>query len=244
MKERAFVLRRTAYRDADLIITFFGEHSGKFSAIARQARASRKRFAGQLEPFCEIEVALGRSRGRLPNVSEARVSRSFARLLSNLSAMTVAGSALGFARGILPEQQSDVESYALVLEFLQRLNDGAVDVRALLVAFKVRMLTLQGFRPELEVCALSGRRAPPGQSAYFDPRLGSVVSRLAGGGGLRISGDIRDALVVACSEHWASAALRYAEPLVDMRSDRLIDALVSYQVPHLPVMDRGVGVKH
>lgn len=234
MKERAFVLRRTAYRDADLIITFLGETSGKFSAIARQARASRKRFAGTLEPFSEIEIALGRSRGKLPNVSEARVCRSYRRLLVDLNAMTAAGDALGFARAILPEQHADPESYALVAETLSVLDQGDASGRALQTAFKLRMLSLQGYRPELEVCALSGRRAAPGQSAYFDPRLGSVVSRMAGGAGLRLSGALRDALILACSAQWAAAARRYDQELSDNTCDAFVDALVSHQVPHIP----------
>lgn len=243
MKERAFVLRRTAYRDADLIITLFGASGGKYTAIARQARASRKRFAGKLEPFCELEVGLGRSKGRLPNIAEARVSRSFPQILRRLESMTSAGHALAFTRAILPEQHGDPDSYSLVLEMLDQLNHGHADNAALLAAFKIRMLTLQGYRPELEVCALSGRRAPSGQSAYFDPRLGSVVSRLAGGGGMRLSGPTRDALVGACSPRWAEVAEHCAEELSAAPSQRFIEALVSYQVTHLPALPVSHSVK-
>ena len=55
---KALVLRRTPYREADLVVTLFTAELGQVSALARAARKSQRRFGGSLEPFHTLEVEL------------------------------------------------------------------------------------------------------------------------------------------------------------------------------------------
>ena len=51
IKDKGFVLRKTEYGDYDFIATFYTEKIGKTSLIIKNARKSKKRFIGRLEPF-------------------------------------------------------------------------------------------------------------------------------------------------------------------------------------------------
>ena len=72
----ALVLRRTAYGDADLVVSLFSEKLGQVSALARAARKSQRRFGGSLEPFHIVEVELDEAPGaELMRLREAHVRR-------------------------------------------------------------------------------------------------------------------------------------------------------------------------
>ena len=51
IEDRGFILRKVEYGDYDFIITGYTEKFGKTSTIAKNARKSKKRFLGKLEPF-------------------------------------------------------------------------------------------------------------------------------------------------------------------------------------------------
>ena len=74
----AIVLRRLAYGDFDLIVTALTLSSGKLTVIAKNARKSRKRFQGVLEPFSLIhmECRLPR-RDAMPVMQDADLENPF-----------------------------------------------------------------------------------------------------------------------------------------------------------------------
>lgn len=77
---KAFVLRRSLYRDSDLIVTFLTSQGSKLSLLARGAVKSKKRFGGGvLEPthLVEIEYTKPNSEGRLGTLGEAQILESF-----------------------------------------------------------------------------------------------------------------------------------------------------------------------
>ena len=51
IEDRGFILRKVEYGDYDFIITVYSEKFGKTSTIVKNARKSKKRFLGKLEPF-------------------------------------------------------------------------------------------------------------------------------------------------------------------------------------------------
>ena len=59
----ALVLRRTPYREADLVVTLFTAELGQVSALARAARKSQRRFGGSLEPFHTLQTELDEPSG-------------------------------------------------------------------------------------------------------------------------------------------------------------------------------------
>ena len=51
IEDRGFILKKIEYGDYDFIMTIYTEKFGKTSTIAKNARKSKKRFLGKLEPF-------------------------------------------------------------------------------------------------------------------------------------------------------------------------------------------------
>jgi len=60
----SIILRRAVYADYDLILDMLTLERGRITAIAKNARKSRKRFAGILEPFCCLDAVFVDPAGR------------------------------------------------------------------------------------------------------------------------------------------------------------------------------------
>lgn len=225
----AFLLRSVDYGDADRVVTLLSAEFGKVSALARGARRSRKRFGGALTSFALLHVSVAPGRGELAALREARIERSFPGILADLGKMSLAGAAMELVREALPARQPDARLFADTFAFLAHLDVAPAPREELLLAFSVRVMSLMGFEPGLDVCARTGKRAAEGQSAYFDPTVGSIVSSAAGGGPLRVSGLSRQRLKKASSAQFHDVGEPWADgDLSEVRS--VVAAFVSHQL--------------
>jgi DNA repair protein RecO (recombination protein O) len=208
----AFVLRRTPYGEADLIVSLFTESLGQVSALARSARKSQRRFGGGLEPFHTLDTALEETRGGdLLSLREARVVVPRAGLLGHLSGMEAAGTFLTWVRHAAPAHTPEPMLWQLAQSCLDQLEEMALSeattserrsalARLTLAAHGLRLLVACGWRLELEYCVESGQRCPEGKAAMIDPARGGLVSRArGGGGGVRVSGEARQRLIATQS---------------------------------------------
>jgi DNA repair protein RecO (recombination protein O) len=177
----ALVLRSIAYGDADAVVQLLARGRGRIAAFVRGARTSRKRFGGALEPFQRIEALLAEREGQeLWALREARVIEGHGRLREDLHRIAHAGYAAELAHDLTRAGEPADGLFALLDEFLTRLEAGAA-TSARLRALELGALEAAGLAPELSACARCGEEVPPGRAA-FDPDAGGIVcSRCAQG---------------------------------------------------------------
>ncbi len=234
----ALVLRAADYRDADRLITLFTQHTGKVSAIARGARASKRRFSGTLEPYAVIRVELESSRADLLTLKRAELVRTFPNILRDLARMDVAGAALNLLREAYPARVADEQMFIHAVQFLTLIDLEGDPARALLLGFALRVLALSGLAPRLDACGRSGDVVPEGRPAYFDPALGAVVSRRFGGGPFLLSAHARTRLIRAQTEDWLQVSrepwseidLRVARAAVAAFIESHVDATTAHRL--------------
>lgn len=200
------LLRSVVYGETDRIVTLLTESHGKVGAMARGARASRRRFGAHLEPYSLIEAELVFGRGDLARLGSARGMRVFPGILADLGRMSVAAAGLEVVRlAVADEDPPDARLLPAVVRFFELAEASHEEV--LRVAFAMRVLSLTGLAPGLERCGKCGRSAPEGRAAYFDPTLGSVVCRSCGGARLVLSGTLRRLLMAAQGSAWDEVAV-------------------------------------
>ena len=56
INDTGFILKKIEYGDYDFIATIYTKKTGKASFIIKNARKSKKRFAGKLEPFNLVNI--------------------------------------------------------------------------------------------------------------------------------------------------------------------------------------------
>ena len=201
----AVLLRSVVYGETDRIVTLLTESHGKVGAMARGARASRRRFGAHLEPYTLIEAELVFGRGDLARLGSARGVRVFPGILTDLARMTVAAAGLEVVRlAVADGDPADERLLPTVVRFFELVEHSSEEV--LRLAFVMRVLSLTGLAPGLERCGKCGRAAPQGRAAYFDPTLGSVVCRACGGASLKLTGMLRRVLMAAQGGAWDEVA--------------------------------------
>lgn len=203
----AILLRVVDYRDADRIVTLLTRELGKVAVMARGARSSRRRFGGALEPYALLraEVALGR--GEVGRLGQAQVQRAFPRILVDLQRITLAGAALELVREIAPQREPDERLFDATVELLDVLDAAQRAREELLLAFQIRVLSIAGFTPGVDLCARCAKRAPAGKAARFDPALGAIVCVACGGGPLGLSGSARERIRSCVPRGWVEAVV-------------------------------------
>ncbi|MFB6373879.1 MAG: DNA repair protein RecO, partial [Bradymonadaceae bacterium] len=85
-----FVLRAVEYSDRDLIVTLFGRETGKFSAICKNARGSKRRFGGGLQPMRRLEAQYVEKPNRdIARLDEITVVDDYAAIQSDYDKITI-----------------------------------------------------------------------------------------------------------------------------------------------------------
>ena len=159
-KTEGIVVRQSPMGEADRVLTLLSPERGQIRAVAKGVRRARGRLTGHLELLNRVHVSISKGRN-LDIVVEAQCLDGLPALRNDLgrvaAGMYVAELADAFS---VPQdddhRDSDVRKvYELVTEALSRLDSGG-PANELLACFKIRLLALAGFAPELSVCVECG----------------------------------------------------------------------------------------
>lgn len=160
VEARAFVLRKVNYRESDLIVTLLVEGYGKVGAIARRARASKKRFGGSLLPMRVIEASLQFKPQRdLAVLQEAQVVQDFREIETSYDRITVASYATELVRAMTRDEDRVDDVFELLRRFYDSIGtcDESLDVlESVLHHFELALLEASGGAPSIDRCHRCG----------------------------------------------------------------------------------------
>lgn len=159
------ILRKVNYADQDLIVTLFGRDVGKFSAIAKGARASKKRFGGGLQPMRLLLAIYSRKQNQnMAFLREISVLDDFSGIASSFDKITAASYATELVREVAQADHPEPETFDLLTAFYADLSARAPNagdelswVKVILFQFELRLLALQGALPAFKMCFRCGR---------------------------------------------------------------------------------------
>jgi DNA repair protein RecO (recombination protein O) len=150
----AVLIRRIPHGDYDMIATFFSEKKGKVTLIAKNAKKSRKRFAGMLEPFSRLQLVCTFTKGRsLGVLQEASIEQPFPAIRGNVI-KTAYASYWGEIIYIWCEEgKAQPELFRLFSYCLGLLDSDEISDAFASIIFQMRFLFLSGLAPHLTSCA-------------------------------------------------------------------------------------------
>jgi DNA repair protein RecO (recombination protein O) len=170
----AMLLRQTPFGESDAVVTLFTREHGRISALARGARASKRRFAGALGLLVLARVDVRRRpRGDLWSLEAAEIAREWTALAGDVAALAHASYAVEIVRELSPAEHPE----PALLDLLVALHDALAEVgpRApVLRALELQVLDVLGHAPVLDACAACGR-VELGAGVVFDAGRGGVL---------------------------------------------------------------------
>lgn len=160
---RAFVLRTTNYRDSDVIVTLLGQREGRFGAIARYARSSKRRFGGSLLPLRVLNARVEFKPQRdLATLHEAEVVEDFRAIETSFERITVAS----YATELVRMMTRDRDEASQIFEVLHRLYEGIAScdgttevLESILCHFELSLLQASGAALSVVGCHRCGLEA-------------------------------------------------------------------------------------
>ncbi len=229
----AVVLRRTPWRDHDLLVDLLTPEQGRVTAKARGAQRASRRFAGGLEPGARVRAQLQAGRGGL-SLNTIDVVRPLKAIRADLDRIQQLSYVLEIVRLAASEGQGDLRLFALVCSYLDHLEARPATLEAL-CHWELTLLAHLGYALPLDACVRTGR--PPdalslsaggavsrqhasAPDAHFIGVAGvaTLAGLVAGGTGLTLTGASRGAVRGALSALWAQVLgrpLRTARFLAD-----------------------------
>jgi DNA repair protein RecO (recombination protein O) len=152
-RDRGIVLRTIKLGEADRIVTLMTEGHGKVRAVAKGVRKTKSRFGGRLEPTGHVAVLFYEGRS-LDIVTQAESLDHFRDIREDLDRLSRATSLLEAVDQLAQEEEENPALYRMLLGALRTL--AARDAPLIVPAFFWKVLSLEGFRPELDVCVSCG----------------------------------------------------------------------------------------
>lgn len=162
-RERAVVLRKVDYGEADRIFTLLTRTHGKVGAIAKGVRRPSSKLGPSLELYGHIDVLLAKGRGELDVVAQVQRVPGY-RIDGEVERMAHAALIAELAERVCEDRHPVDGIYELAVMSMYELAHEA-DPRRASAWFLMSALDLLGYAPQLMNCAscerpLAARPAP------------------------------------------------------------------------------------
>ena len=156
MSEREFtaiVVGYVNYGDADRIVTFLSPKLGVVACIAKQSRASQKRFQGTIDLGNKITGIIRPSKGNLWKVREANVVSSRHRLRMELNKIALMTYFCEITGKLAQPETPEPKLFGLLETALQHLEEYDLGFGAgYRIAFESKALSFAGLQPRFLQC--------------------------------------------------------------------------------------------
>jgi DNA repair protein RecO (recombination protein O) len=172
IKTEAIVLKRFDLRETSLLATFFTQDFGKVTGELKGIRADPKKFASPLEVFSHNEIIFYQKRNSSVHlVSQCDLINGFNVIKQNMAAITCASVIVELLDGIMAQEDKNSEVFSLVISALSELS--AANAEKIMTVFKIKLLSLSGFKPHLDSCVSCG--ASVINQPEFSLKLGGLL---------------------------------------------------------------------
>ena len=171
-RDRAVVLRKLDYGEADRIFTLLTREHGKVGAIAKGVRRPSSKLGPSLELYGHVDVLLAKGRGELDVVAQVSRLPGY-RIEGDVLRMAHAALIAELAERVCEDRHPLDGVYELAVEALVELSR-ETDPRRASAWFLTSALDLLGYAPQLVSCA-SCERPLPAKPAAFSPSAGGLL---------------------------------------------------------------------
>jgi DNA repair protein RecO (recombination protein O) len=158
MKTEGIIIRTQDYGESNKIITVLTQGYGKISLMARGARKMKSRLSSVVQLFTYGQFLFFKGSAKsMGNLSQGEVIHSFRDLRQDLTKTAYAAYCAEWMDKVLTHDEPGGYAFQLLLQTFEYL---AEDKNASVLArlFEMKMLTLAGYKPQVDACVRCGRQ--------------------------------------------------------------------------------------
>jgi DNA repair protein RecO (recombination protein O) len=231
----AIMLRRIEHGDYDLIITFMTLDQGKVTVFAKHARKSIKRFSGILELFALLRIVCTKGRGAMPILKEASLEQPHFDLRKDIRKTAYASYWTEIVNEWLEEGKKQVDTFHLLIQALQALDNNSVPDENVSIFFQTRFLKAAGISPNLSECHVckTGLDRISGNTLNIDLCGGGIVctkcSRNVSGNRQISKGAVKQLLWMGRGDEKTAKRIQFS-PLALKHNLEFLDSFITYHL--------------
>ncbi len=169
-KVEGIVLKSIDYGESNKILTIFSREKGKFGAVARGAKKPNSRLAAVSQPFTYGYFLCLTGTG-LATIQQGEIIDSFRDIKEDLLLAAYSSYTVELLDKGTDEKKVNPFLFELLYQTLKYYGEG-YDPKIIKNIFEVKMLSVLGFRPVLDGCALCGNHDGP---YFFSVKEGGIL---------------------------------------------------------------------
>jgi DNA repair protein RecO (recombination protein O) len=178
-KTDAVILRNSRSGESSLLVYCYLKDGGRMNLLAKGARNPKSVMVGRLETFGHVELLYYQSNSeKLGMISQAEVIRNNQEISGDIRRLAFASAVVEVLEAMTPQGESNAEIFTLLQKALYELNychGSKYDFY--FSAFLLKLLSISGFRPELNHCVKTGVDLSDEDKVMFSAEQGGLVSR-------------------------------------------------------------------
>ena len=180
-KVTGIVCRYTNYRDNDRILTLYTRELGRLDAAARGCRRQKSPLLASSQPFVYAQFVLFQNRDKY-SVDTADIRESFYPLRSDYGRCTAGLAMLALTVDHAQPGLPNDSLFSTLYHMLSYLAYTDCDPEDLWLAYLLKYLDHNGYRPAVTHCARCNQDLRKLQNLRFFPQAGGAVCPNCGGG--------------------------------------------------------------
>jgi DNA repair protein RecO (recombination protein O) len=174
IKTEAIVLKRYDLRETSLLVNFYTLDQGKITGEMKGIREDPQKFASAVELFsCNDIIFYEKRNSSVHLVSQCDLKENFQPIRQNVYKITAASAIIELIDGIMAQEDKNCEIFALTKDALSELS-ACESADKIVTIFKIKLLSLSGFKPHLDCCVSCQGNASSGQTR-FSLHLGGLL---------------------------------------------------------------------
>ncbi len=177
LKTRGIVLRDYELFEQDKIVTFYTQDFGMLKVVVKGARKIKSRFSAVVQFPSYIDILVYKKKGTgMGILTDCGVRHLFFKIRKNILKFAYASYLAEILLSSLKESQVNEELFYLSLRVLFSLEQGKKeDFEMLISFFKLKLLHILGYTPELRRCVECGKNRDFFKLFYFTPNKGGII---------------------------------------------------------------------
>ena len=175
-KAEAIVLKSINLRESSRIVTLYSKEYGKMKVVAKGILLPKSKFGGNLENFSQVNIVFYKKENtELYMLSQADLIEPFYRICLDLDRFATASSGMELLDKLVSWEQPLPQVFDLSLNFLSQIElMEKEDLKATLLAYVLKLVTLLGYKPKLEACVVCNKKIRD-KFIFFSPERGGLI---------------------------------------------------------------------
>lgn len=196
LSTRGFIIYSKKMNEADLLLSYITEDYGKITCFANNARKSRKRFLGKLEPAMMTSIKFYEKPGMtLDILYESEIVEDYKNIRKDIDAYLFLTKMTEVARVLCQERDNNKNIFYLIKNILKSLDRSILSIEhagqpygggfrgASLLKYEIyfvsNLLKLNGIFPNFAACVVCSEKNVS-DSFHFSLKKGGVVCGACG----------------------------------------------------------------